>query len=329
MYERFYGLAEPPFSLTPNPRFLFLTERHREALAQLLYGVQAKKGFIVLTGEAGTGKTTLLNALRRRLDDQTAVAFVFNSTLSFDDLLEYVLEDLDAPTSGSTRGQRLMALNAFLTERRRAGHNTVLVLDEAQNFGHATLEQVRLLSNFETATEKLLQIVLVGQPELGARLDLPELRQLKQRIALRCHIAPLAPDEVADYIALRLRIAGGRGPQLFAPAAVRRIADYSGGIPRLVNTLCDHCLVFGYAEHLRRIDADVVAQAIRALEDGAGGDRRPRARAGWLTALRPWRHGLRVGLVAAAVGVTTLVIPESVRLAIAELARSVRHMVLP
>jgi general secretion pathway protein A len=327
MYERFYGLAEPPFSLTPNPRFLFLTDRHREALAQLLYGIQAKKGFIVLTGEAGTGKTTLLNALRRRLDEQTAVAFVFNSTLAFDDLLEYVLEDLDAPKNGSTRAQRLMTLNTFLTERRRAGLNTILILDEAQNFSRATLEQVRLLSNFETATEKLLQIVLVGQPELGTRLDLPELRQLKQRIALRCRIAPLAPDEVADYIGTRLRIAGGRDPKLFAPAAIKRIAEYSGGVPRLVNTLCDHCLVFAYAEHRRRIDADVVTEAIRALEDGAAGDEGPRSR-GWKAALRPWRHGLLVGAAAAAVGITTLLVPESVRLAVAEFARSVRHLVL-
>jgi general secretion pathway protein A len=328
MYERFYGLAEPPFSLTPDPRFLFLTERHREALAQLLYGIQAKKGFMVLTGEAGTGKTTLLHTLRQRLDERTAVAFLFNSTLDFDDLLEYMLEDFDAPKGGTSRAQRHMALNAFLTERRRAGLNTVLILDEAQNLDRTTLEQIRLLSNFETTTEKLLQIVLVGQPELGVRLDLPELRQLKQRIALRCRIAPLEPREVAEYITIRLRIAGGRDPALFSPAAVQRIATYARGIPRVVNTLCDHCLVFGYAERRRRIDAALVAQAERALEDGAGAERWS-SRSGAARTLRSWRRGLVVGTVAAAIGALIWFMPESIRFPVADLVRSVRDLVLP
>ena len=328
MYERFYGFREPPFNVTPDPRFLYLTERHREALAQLLYGIQAKKGFIVLTGEAGTGKTTLLHTLRERLDERTAVAFVFNSTLGFDDLLEYVLADLGVPGGGTTPAQRLMALNIFLTDRRRAGLNTVIIFDEAQNLTRATLEQVRLLSNFETATEKLLQIVLVGQPELAAQLDLPELRQLKQRIALRCRIAPLTPTEVAEYVAARIRIAGGRNPALFSPAAIQRIAAYSGGIPRLVNTLCDHCLTFGMAERRRRIEASMVPQAIRALEDGLATEPLPPAgarRMGWLS----WRHSVLAGALAAVAVATTLFARDPVVHAVADLARSVRTLVLP
>src|SRR5204862_4846810 len=200
MYLKFFGLLEKPFNPTPDPRFLYMSPGHREALAQLLYGVQERKGFIVLTGQVGTGKTTLVHALRQRLNGQTAVAFVFNSTLPFDGILEYALQDLGVPKAGESRAQQLIALNNFLVERERAGQNTVLILDEAQNLDASTLEQVRLLSNFETPTSKLLQIVLVGQPELKARLQLPELQQLKQRIGLRCQIPPLASDEIRDYI---------------------------------------------------------------------------------------------------------------------------------
>src|SRR5919197_6264529 len=166
MYLSFYGLREKPFNATPDPKFLFLTSAHRDALAQLIYGVQENKGFIVLTGEVGTGKTTLLHTLLRRFDGNTAVAFITNSTLPFDDVVTYMLEDFGIAKAGSSRGERLVALNHFLIERRRAGQNSVLILDEAQNLTPETLEQVRLLSNFETPTEKLLQILLVGQPEL-------------------------------------------------------------------------------------------------------------------------------------------------------------------
>ncbi len=267
MYLTFYGLREKPFSATPDPRFLFLTPGHREALAQLVYGIQENKGFIVLTGEVGTGKTTLLHALLRRLDGRTAVAFVFNSTLPFDGILEYALEDFGVTKAGETRAQRLFALNNFLIERRRAGQNSVLIIDEAQNLEPPTLEQVRLLSNFETPTDKLLQIVLVGQPELRARLHLPELRQLRQRMGLRCHIDPLSVDETDEYIRSRLRIAGARDPGLFSDRAVTRIAHYTGGVPRLVNILCDHCLLIGYADQKRRIEFDTVDQAIAYLDE--------------------------------------------------------------
>ncbi len=225
MYRRFYGFTKPPFGLTPDPSFLCLTPGHREALAQLTYGVQEKKGFILLTGEVGTGKTTLLRALLNRLPKGTAVAYAVNSTLPFDELLEYLLEDLGVPNAGVSRAQRLMALYRFLTEQYRAGINNVLIIDEAQNLDLDTLEQIRLLSNFETTSEKLVQIVLAGQPELRRRLALPELRQLKQRIALRCKIEPMSPEETRGYIADRLRIAGGSNPRTLH---VRGRGDHHG-----------------------------------------------------------------------------------------------------
>src|SRR6185503_18583025 len=224
MYLKFFGLLEKPFNATPDPRFLYMSPAHREALAQLLYGVQERKGFIVLTGAVGTGKTTLLHALSQRLNGQSAVAFVVNSTLSFDELLEYILEDLGVTKAGESRAQRLIALNNFLIERERAGQNTVLIIDEAQNLEPATLEQIRLLSNFETPTSKLLQILLVGQPELKAHLNLPTLRQLKQRVGLRYQIPPLTPEEIRAYVRTRLRIAGARDLGLFGEPALDRIA---------------------------------------------------------------------------------------------------------
>jgi general secretion pathway protein A len=268
MYLTFYGLKEKPFNATPDPKFLFLTPAHREALAQLIYGVQENKGFMVLTGEVGTGKTTLLHTLLRRVDGNTAVAFVTNSTLPFDDVVAYMLEDFGISKAGSSRVERLVALNHFLIERRRAGQNTVLIIDEAQNLTPETLEQVRLLSNFETPTDKLLQILMVGQPELRAKLQLPELRQLKQRIGLRCSIRPLTADEVHEYIRSRLRVAGASDLKLFTDPAVTRIAEYAGGIPRLVNIVADHCLLVGYVEQKRKIERQIVEQAIEYLEEG-------------------------------------------------------------
>ncbi|HZO38327.1 MAG TPA: AAA family ATPase [Methylomirabilota bacterium] len=268
MYLTFYGLREKPFNATPDPKFLYMSSGHREALSQLVYGTQERKGFIVLTGKVGTGKTTLLHALCQRLNGQCAISFVVNSGLRFDELLEYVLEDLGVTKAGESRAQRLMALNTFLIERERIGQNTVLIIDEAQNLDVATLEQVRLLSNFETPTSKLLQILLVGQPELKTHLNLPELRQLKQRVGLRCQIQPLTPEAIRSYIRTRLRIAGGQDLSLFSDAAIDRISNYSGGIPRLINIVCDHCLLFGYAEQQRRIDRQIVTRAIEYLEDG-------------------------------------------------------------
>lgn len=268
MYLNFYRLTEKPFNATPDPKFLYMSPGHREALAQLLYGTQERKGFIALTGKVGTGKTTLLHALCQRLNGQSAVSFVVNSALPFDQFLEYVLEDLGISKPGQSPAQRLIAFNNFLIEQERTGQTTVLIIDEAQNLDISTLEQIRLLSNFETATSKLLQILLVGQPELKNKLNLPELHQLKQRLGLRCQIPPLTLKETRVYIRTRLRIAGGQDLGLFTEQAVDRVWAYAGGIPRLINTVCDHCLLFGFADSKRRIDRDVVEQAINYLEDG-------------------------------------------------------------
>ena len=284
----FFGLQQKPFNPTPDPRFLYLSPGHREGLAQLLYGVQEHKGFILLTGEIGTGKTTLLRTLLSRLDGNTASAFVFDTTLPFEGLLEYILVDFGVAKPGESHVQRLIALNTFLIERRRAGQNTVLILDEAQNLDLHTLEQIRLLSNFETQTEKLLQILLVGQPELLDKLDRPELRQLKQRIALRCRILPLTAEQTRDYIRTRLRIAGASDLGLFSDAAITRIAEYSGGIPRLINTLCDHCLLIGYADQIRRITRMIVEEAIEYLEEGQRRPRTPRLFDTWHRLLMRW-----------------------------------------
>src|SRR5882724_3338050 len=255
MYLSFYGLREAPFAPTPDPKFLFQSARHREALAQLIYGVRERKGFIVLTGEIGTGKTTLLRTLLERLDASTPVAYVHNSALGIEGLLEYILQDWGVKSTATTHAQRLFELNE-------------LVIDEAQNLSVPTLEAVRLLSNFETTSQKLMQILLVGQPELRDKLNLPELRQLKQRIGLRCHIAPLGPEETRQYIRHRLRIAGATDAGIFSDAAIQKISEYSEGTPRVINIVCDHCLLSGYADSKRRIDAGIVQEAIEYLEEG-------------------------------------------------------------
>ena len=278
MYLGFYGLTEKPFNMTPDPRFLYLTPGHREALAQLTYAIREGQGFVALTGDVGTGKTTILRALLEQLDETTAVAHVVNSTLSFEGILEYVLEDFGVSSAGATRAQRLVALNNFLIDRHRVGQKSVIVIDEAQHLDAGTLEQLRLLSNFQTTRETLLQILLAGQPALRARLDLPELRQLKQWIALRCTIRPLTPDEVRAYLRFRLRVAGSQDLDLFTDQAIARIAAYAGGIPRIVNTLADHCLLIGYADQRRRLDRDTVDEAIAYREDGT--PPAPRRRAG-------------------------------------------------
>lgn len=328
MYLKFFGLLEKPFNATPDPRFLYMSPGHREALAQLHYGTQERKGFIVLTGKVGTGKTTLLHALRQRLDGNTAVSFIFNSTLPFDDMLEYVLADLGIAKREESRAQRIMAFNDFLIERERARQNTVLIIDEAQNLSPETMEQVRLLSNFETATTKLLQILLVGQPELKAKLDLPELRQLKQRVGLRCQIPPLTVDEARHYIRNRLRIAGARDLGIFTDPAIERMTEYSGGIPRVINILGDHCLLFGYADQARKIDRPAVNEAIEYLEEGMPTQRKilsigrviPRRRSQWF---------VKTSVLALAVAATGLVLSLDAGVGVVNIFESLRRAVMP
>lgn len=299
MYLKFYGLRDAPFAPTPDPKFLFQSARHREALAQLIYGVRERKGFIVLSGEIGTGKTTLLRTLLERLDRQTHVAYVHNSALEIEGLLEYILNDWGVKSIAQTHAQRLAELNEFLIDQHRQSLSPVLVIDEAQNLSVPTLEAVRLLSNFETAEAKLMQILLVGQPELREKLNLPELRQLKQRIGLRCHIGPLSPEETRLYIRHRLRVAGAADVGIFTDRAIQKISEYSKGTPRVINIVCDHCLLTGYADSKKRIDADIVDEAVEYLEEGER---------------REWKRSRSVRLVpsqlavwAARAGVTALV----------------------
>ncbi len=262
MYNKFYGLTASPFEISPDPRFLFRTERHNEALANLFHGVSRHKGFVVLTGEVGTGKTLLLRCLVNLLTrNQVAFASVFNPGLTTLEFLQYILTDFGL-ASGGNKTAMLNTLNAFLIERYRKGLTTVLLVDEAQHLSAELLEEIRLLTNLETAQQKLLQIVLAGQPELDLLLDSPQLRQLKQRIALRCRLEPLNRAEVRAYITGRLHQAGAgaRARALFSEAAIEAIQRYSGGIPRLVNTICENALITGYARELQVIGPEVIEE---------------------------------------------------------------------
>ena len=267
MYEGFYNLKEKPFNLSPDPRFIYFTERHCEALANLVYGIRERKGFMVLSGEVGTGKTTLVNALLDTLDRSGVLtAFVFNPILTSPEFFEYLLTDLNLKADPRSKSQALIKLNSLLLERYRLGQATVLIIDEAQNLSSEILEEIRLLTNLETATEKLLQIVLVGQPELSLKLNSPELRQLKQRISLRCNLDPLTLYETKEYIKTRLEIAGLSDQQIFADNVVAEIYRCSGGIPRLVNTICDNALLTGYACDAPSIEVEIIREVAEDLE---------------------------------------------------------------
>ena len=267
MYEKFYGIKEKPFNLTPDPRFIYFTEKHCEALANLVYGIRERKGFLVLSGEVGTGKTTLVNALLDTLE-RTGVlsAFIFNPILSSTEFFEYLLADLNLKCDAQSKSQSLIKLNSLLLERYRSGQITVLIVDEAQNLSAEILEEIRLLTNLETATEKLLQIVLVGQPELSLKLNSPELRQLKQRISLRCTLDPLTLSETKEYIKTRLEIAGLPNQQIFSDSCVAEIYRYSGGIPRLINIICDNALLTAYACDSRNIGIEIIREVSEDLE---------------------------------------------------------------
>ena len=267
MYKRFFGLRENPFNVNPDPRYLFATKSVRESLAALTYGIQNRKGFVLLTGEVGTGKTTLVNRLLDWLHgERVATAFVFNSLLNAKELLDFIMADFEIPCKSRDKSQVLLTLNHWLLERYRAGGTAVVVVDEAQNLSFEVLEEIRLLTNLETSTEKLLQIVLSGQPELEDKLRLPELRQLRQRFTLRCRTCPLTLEETCDYVADRLRKAGANGDPIFSKEAVQLVHQYSKGIPRLVNLLCEHSLIGAYVEHLRPIPARLVEEVAQEFE---------------------------------------------------------------
>ena len=266
MYEQFYGLAAPPFSITPDPRYLFFSRGHREAFEHMLYGITQRKGFIQITGEVGAGKSTLCRAVLEELGPAYATALVFNPVLSGMQLLRAILHELGLDDSGNDRLRLTRRLNDFLLGRSQAGQDVALFIDEAQDLTDAMLEEVRLLSNLETDDRKLLQIVLLGQPELRARLARSELRQLRQRITVRYHLGPIAPEETEAYIFHRLAVAGANGRPTFTPAAVRAIHRRSRGVPRLINALCDKTLLAGYVEERDRLGWRQVRRAARDLE---------------------------------------------------------------
>ena len=266
MYLEFYGLTEPPFNITPNPRFLFYSAKHREAFNHLLYGIRERKGFVQLTGEVGAGKTTLCRALLEALCDNTSTALILNPVLDADLLIKAIAMEFGLPVKGMDRLETVAVINDFLLNQLAQDRETVLVIDEAQDLTHELLEQVRLLSNLETDERKLLQIVLMGQPELRDRLNEHSLRQLRQRITVRYHLNPLDFREMGDYIRHRLTVSGSQGMPTFTTPALWRVNRYSQGIPRLVNALCDKCLLAGYVQGKMEIDYRTVGMAIRELE---------------------------------------------------------------
>lgn len=270
MYLTFFGFREKPFNLTPDPKFLYLNASYREALAQLRYGINERKGFVSLIGEAGTGKTTLLRRLLAELGPDVRSVLILNPAVDFDELLVFILADLGhAPPPGTPKLQLLQALNAELLDTLARGGNVVVLIDEAQDLSIPVLEELRLLSNLETAKEKILQFVLAGQPELDAMLARPELRQLRQRIAVPARLRPLARGEVSAYVAARIAAAGGDARGLFAAAALRQLYRFSRGVPRLVNVAADSALVTAYAAGTRLIDRKLMREAIADLRRGA------------------------------------------------------------
>ena len=270
MYCTFYGFRESPFTITPNPRFLFMSAQHREAFAHLVYAVENRAGFIELTGEVGTGKTTLLRTFLNRLDAEGhRTALIFNPCLSSLELLSCINREFGITWQSDSRAELLQALNSFLLEQKAAGKSVVLVMDEAQNLAPEVLEQIRLISNLETETDKLIQIVLSGQPELLSLLAREELRQLNQRITVRYHLLPMGFDSTRRYIDHRMELAGRFRAAEFSTGALKRIYRFSGGVPRLVNIACDRALLIGFTQEDRLISGRMAAQAISELRGRA------------------------------------------------------------
>ena len=269
MYKEFFGLRDNPFNVNPDPRYLFFTPQTQAALDELTYGIQARKGLLLLTGEVGTGKTTLINKLLECLHQRgTHTAFIFNSHLETNHLFDFIMADFGLPFDQARKESSLLRLNQWLIDRYRSGGETpVLIVDEAQGLPTHVLEEIRMLLNLETSCDKLLQIVLAGQPELEDRLRRPELRQLKQRITLRCKTAALfTVDETHDYVQSRLHTAGADGKPIFSPEAVDALHFYSRGIPRVVNLLCEHGLINGYADNVKPVSARIIREIAREFQ---------------------------------------------------------------
>ena len=266
MYNEYYGFREPPFNITPDPRFLFFSEQHREAFNHILFGIRERKGFIQITGEVGAGKTTVCRSILEQLGDRYKTALILNPRLTSAQLVRGVLAELGLPARRADRAAGLEVLNRFLLEQAEAGRDVVLFIDEAQDLGDELLEDVRLLSNLETDSRKLLQIVLIGQPELRDKLNAQGLRQLRQRITVRYHLEPLSRADTERYIRHRLQIAGGNGRPEFNAWAIRGVHRYSKGVPRLINAVCDKALLCGFVLQADRLNAGHVRRAVRELE---------------------------------------------------------------
>jgi general secretion pathway protein A len=270
MYESFFGLTEKPFNLAPDSRYLYLSASHREALAHLVYGIEEKKGFIVFTGPAGSGKTTILHVLLENFDTRVRSAFVFYSKLGFRDLLRYILDDFGVETKPETVGQYLIQLNQFLIGLHSNEQTAVLVIDEAQNLSLELLEDIRMLGNLEIEGEKLLQVILSGQPELQSKLYDARLYQLRQRVGVCCEIRPLSYTETRKYVRHRLSVAGGDAQGVFSHSALKSIYSYTNGIPRLIHIVCDYALLSGWATRKRCINSKTVKTVSRELNFSTG-----------------------------------------------------------
>lgn len=282
MYTKFYGLKEKPFEITPDPKFLYLSESHKEALAHLTYAVRERKGFTVVTGEVGTGKTTLVQTILSRLDGTTKTAYLFNPLMGSTDFLHYICQDLGLKDQKKSKGQYLSQLHKFLLACYSRNENVVLIVDEAHKLDPKLLEEIRLLTNLETAKSKLLQVILIGQPELNDILEDPRFRQLKQRVSLRYHIQPLNKEDAQKYIKRRLRLAGAFDHNIFTSKAIKEIYRYTKGIPRLINIVCDNALLIGYATDHKIIGYKIIQEVIKNLE-GENFQRRKKQRKPLLT----------------------------------------------
>lgn len=262
MYNNYYGFSELPFNMTPNPRFFYSSAKHTEALNSLVYAINQRKGFVVITGEIGSGKTTVCRSLLNKLDAKTQTALVTNTHLSGKDLLAVILEDLGVQYISGSKSKMLSQLNNYLIEQLRDNSNVVLIIDEAQNLTPSVLEEVRMLSNLETETEKLIQIILMGQPELKKKLALSRLEQLRQRIAVYFHLSPLTSAEAKEYILHRLKVASGSDRPYFTEGAIYMVYKFSKGVPRLINQICDSALLSGFVYGKQTVDEQLMCEVI-------------------------------------------------------------------